>query len=243
LALPGAWEGFPWEGERTAKVGKKKVFAFLGSEGEPGDDYRISLKLPESAEQALVLACCEPTGYGLGRANWVTIWVGAPDCPPVEVLLDWVEESYRTIAPKTVDRAAAAERRALPPAARGAGGPAQPWGMAVPRRGRLPAIRRDHPAGKDDGRAAGDGGPGDRRGDRGRRDGVARRSRCAPRRRPDRALGGRALASLLAALGVWLLVSLRACWATQRPVGWSVTPARCTRRLPSSIWNSAARRS
>lgn len=103
LALPGAWEDFPWEGDRTAKVGKK-VFAFLGSEGGPGDDYRISLKLPESAEQALVLACCEPTGYGLGRANWVTVRVAAAECPPVEVLLDWVEESYRTIAPKTLVR-------------------------------------------------------------------------------------------------------------------------------------------
>ncbi len=103
LALPGAWEDFPWEDDRTAKVGKK-VFAFLGPAGQPGNDYRFSVKLPESAEQALMLQCCEPTGYGLGRASWVTVSVGAADCPPVEVLLDWVEESYRTIAPKTLVR-------------------------------------------------------------------------------------------------------------------------------------------
>ncbi len=103
LGLPGAWEDFPWEEDRTAKVGKR-IFAFLGSEAMPDQDYRISLKLPESAEQALALACCEPTGYGLGRASWVTIRVAAADCPPVEVLLDWVEESYRTIAPKTLVR-------------------------------------------------------------------------------------------------------------------------------------------
>ena len=102
LGLPGAWEDFPWEDDRTAKVGKK-VFAFLGA-AEVGDDHRISVKLPESAEQALALACCEPTGYGLGRASWVTIAVAAPDSPPLEVLLDWVEESYRTIAPKTLVR-------------------------------------------------------------------------------------------------------------------------------------------
>jgi predicted DNA-binding protein (MmcQ/YjbR family) len=102
LALPGAWEDFPWEDDRTAKVGKK-VFAFLG-QTEPGDRYRISLKLPDSVEQALALGCCEPTGYGLGRASWVTIDVSAADCPPVEVLLDWIEESYRTIAPKTLVR-------------------------------------------------------------------------------------------------------------------------------------------
>ena len=31
---------------------------------------------------------------------------------------------------------------------------------------------------------------------------------------------------------------LRACCATHRPVGWAVTPAKCTRRLPSSMTNS-----
>jgi predicted DNA-binding protein (MmcQ/YjbR family) len=103
LGLPGAWEDFPWEEDRTAKVGKK-IFAFLGSEAVAAEDYRISLKLPDSGEQALTLSCCQPTGYGLGRAGWVTIRMAAPDCPPVEVLLDWVEESYRTIAPKTLVR-------------------------------------------------------------------------------------------------------------------------------------------
>jgi predicted DNA-binding protein (MmcQ/YjbR family) len=102
LGLPGAWEDFPWEEDMVAKVGKK-IFAFLG-QAEVGEEYRISLKLPESAEQALALGCCEPTGYGLGRAGWVTVDVGAADCPPVEVLLDWVEESYRTVAPKTLVR-------------------------------------------------------------------------------------------------------------------------------------------
>lgn len=102
LALPGAWEDFPW-GERTVKVGKK-VFTFLGMDPTPAGEYRFSVKLPESAEQALALGCCEATGYGLGRAGWVTILATAADCPPVEVLLDWVEESYRAIAPKTLVR-------------------------------------------------------------------------------------------------------------------------------------------
>lgn len=102
LGLPGAWQDFPWEDDMVAKVGKK-VFAFLG-QAEVGEDHHVSLKLPDSAEQALALRCCEPTGYGLGRASWVTVDVGATDCPPVEVLLDWVEESYRTIAPKSLVR-------------------------------------------------------------------------------------------------------------------------------------------
>jgi len=107
LGLPGAWEDWPWEEDATAKVGKK-VFAFLGPalgpDAEPDERHTITVKLPESAEQALLLDCCQPTGYGLGRANWVTIRVGAADCPPLEVLLDWMEESYRTIAPKTLIR-------------------------------------------------------------------------------------------------------------------------------------------
>jgi predicted DNA-binding protein (MmcQ/YjbR family) len=109
LGLPGAWEDTPWgEDDRTAKVGKK-VFAFLGP-AEPGDDYQVAVKLPDSAEQALALACCKPTGYGLGRANWVTVQVAAADCPPIEVLLDWVEESYRKVAPKTLVRELDARR-------------------------------------------------------------------------------------------------------------------------------------
>jgi hypothetical protein len=34
---------------------------------------------------------------------------------------------------------------------------------------------------------------------------------------------------------------LRAYWATQRPVGWAVTPARCTRRLLSSMTTAHTR--
>lgn len=102
LGLPGAWEDFPWEGDRTAKAGKK-IFVFLGHV-EVADDHTIAVKLPDSAEQALTLACCQPAGYGLGRSGWVTVELAGADCPPVEVLLDWVEESYRTVAPKKLVR-------------------------------------------------------------------------------------------------------------------------------------------
>jgi hypothetical protein len=40
-----------------------------------------------------------PSGYGLGRAGWVTVPFNQTT-PPVEVLLDWVEESYRRVAPR-----------------------------------------------------------------------------------------------------------------------------------------------
>lgn len=96
LALPEAYEDHPW-GESVAKV-NRKVFVFLGT-GEPADRVAFTVKLADSHDQALSLPCAEPTGYGLGRAGWVTVTVG-PDTPPLPVCSDWVEESYRLVAPK-----------------------------------------------------------------------------------------------------------------------------------------------
>ena len=53
LALPEATEDFPW-GERVAKV-NKKVFVFLGVDPVPGGEMSLSVKLPESGEEALDL--------------------------------------------------------------------------------------------------------------------------------------------------------------------------------------------
>jgi predicted DNA-binding protein (MmcQ/YjbR family) len=92
LGLPGAWEDHPW-GETVVKVGKK-VFVFLGM-GEDGGG--CSVKLRESQDQALAAPGAEPTGYGLGKAGWVTVPVDGVD---EDVLHDWIEESYRLVAPK-----------------------------------------------------------------------------------------------------------------------------------------------
>src|SRR5438128_2415960 len=94
LGLPEAYLDHPW-GEDVAKVGKK-VFVFFGT--ADGDVPGMSVKLPESREQALFSPGAEPTGYGLGRAGWVNVpFRGAP---PPAILQDWVEESYRAVAPK-----------------------------------------------------------------------------------------------------------------------------------------------
>jgi predicted DNA-binding protein (MmcQ/YjbR family) len=100
LSFPGAWEDHPW-GDTVAKVGKK-VFVFLGVPPDERDDgdYAFSVKLPESAEQALLLPGAEPTGYGLGRGGWVTLKVTAADHVPLDVFCDWIDESYRAVAPK-----------------------------------------------------------------------------------------------------------------------------------------------
>jgi hypothetical protein len=59
----------------------------------------VTVKLVESHESALAVPGASPTRYGLGRSGWVDIPIRA-DGPPAAVLTDWVEESYRMVAPK-----------------------------------------------------------------------------------------------------------------------------------------------
>jgi predicted DNA-binding protein (MmcQ/YjbR family) len=88
LTLPEAWEDHPWE-ETVVKV-RTKIFVFVGAE-------RITVKLEESHEHALSIEGAAPTGYGLGRAGWVTVpYTGVE----IDVARDWIEESYRIVAPK-----------------------------------------------------------------------------------------------------------------------------------------------
>lgn len=96
LGLPGAYENHPWD-ETVVKV-NKKVFVFLGSEESPMWPA-MTVKLRDSHEQALAIPGTEPTGYGLGKSGWVTIPFRTR-LPPVGVLTDLVEESYRLVAPK-----------------------------------------------------------------------------------------------------------------------------------------------
>lgn len=97
FALPEAWEDHPW-GESVAKVGKK-VFVFFGS-ADGDHPFGFSVKLPISNDEALSLPFTVPTGYGLDRGHWVT--VRPPDDAPLEMLLAWIEESYRAVAPKAL---------------------------------------------------------------------------------------------------------------------------------------------
>jgi predicted DNA-binding protein (MmcQ/YjbR family) len=96
LGLPGAYEDHPWD-EVVAKV-NKKVFVFLGHP-DSSDGMGMTVKLRESHAEAVGLPGAESSGYGLGKAGWVSITFGK-DTPPVGVLTDWIEESYRIVAPK-----------------------------------------------------------------------------------------------------------------------------------------------
>ncbi|HEU4729527.1 MAG TPA: MmcQ/YjbR family DNA-binding protein [Kofleriaceae bacterium] len=104
LAKPGATEHFPW-GVRAIKV-RGKVFLFL--RGEPGQ-LLLTTKLPGSGQVALLLPFAEPTGYGLGKAGWVSARFSAEDDPPVDLLCAWIDESYRAVAPAQLLRAASAQ--------------------------------------------------------------------------------------------------------------------------------------
>ena len=97
LGLPGAYEDHPWGDESVAKV-NGKIFVFFGM-GEDSRTIAIAVKLDDSQEQALMVFGASPTGYGLGRAGWVTVPFH-DTTPPPAVLKDWVEESYRRVAPK-----------------------------------------------------------------------------------------------------------------------------------------------
>jgi predicted DNA-binding protein (MmcQ/YjbR family) len=98
LSFPGATEDFPW-GERVAKV-KGKVFVFLGTDPVPGGPMGLSVKLPQSGQDALDLPFAKPTGYGLGKSGWVSASFEAKDEPPLEILKGWIRESYCAVAPK-----------------------------------------------------------------------------------------------------------------------------------------------
>lgn len=91
LSYPEAHEDFPW-GERVG-----------------------------SASFALGLPFALPTAYGLGKSGWVTARFARREKPPLELLMKWIDESYRAVAPKRLVAALDEGWRKRPPAA----GPAQ----------------------------------------------------------------------------------------------------------------------
>jgi predicted DNA-binding protein (MmcQ/YjbR family) len=99
LGLPEAYEDHPWADDTVVKV-NKKIFVFLGT-GEPDEKYPpgFGVKLREAHGHAMSVPGAAPSGYGLGKAGWVSVPF-TDDMPDRETLCDWVEESYRIVAPK-----------------------------------------------------------------------------------------------------------------------------------------------
>ena len=123
--IPGAHIKSPWPGHLDLAV-NDKTFAYLSVEGEP---FGISCKLPQSSARcALMLPFCKPTRYGLGKSGWVSANVRRRQPPPVEMLKEWIDESYRAQAPKKL---------------------LKQWGQGnTPPAVKKPAARAKKPAGK-----------------------------------------------------------------------------------------------
>jgi predicted DNA-binding protein (MmcQ/YjbR family) len=108
-----------WGGEPTFRVnGKNFVFASQ-------DATSLSVKLPKDEADAVVATDrnAEPTGYGLGRAGWISVSlprrVSARRWREIE---EWVRTSYTLVAPKRLAKqvleedanASSSTRRAAP---------------------------------------------------------------------------------------------------------------------------------
>jgi predicted DNA-binding protein (MmcQ/YjbR family) len=102
MAYPETVEDFPW-GHPAYKVAGKKMFVSLG-EYETGV-LSVSMKLPYRSEEALKLKYAKPTDYGLGRSGWVTFTFGPKAKAPLAKLGDYLDESWRAVAPKKLSAA------------------------------------------------------------------------------------------------------------------------------------------
>jgi predicted DNA-binding protein (MmcQ/YjbR family) len=102
FAYPQTVEDFPW-GDRAMKVAGKKVFLFIGA--SEGGGFSCSMKLPYRHEDALKLKNTRPTPYGLGRAGWVSFTFTAKSKVPMTKMLDWLDESWRAVAPAKLSAA------------------------------------------------------------------------------------------------------------------------------------------
>lgn len=97
MDYPDTTEDFPW-GHSAFKV-NKKVFLFLATDK---GELSMSMKLPISGKAALKNAFASPTEYGMGKHGWVTSRFGGGDKVPLDLLTDWIDESFRAIASKKV---------------------------------------------------------------------------------------------------------------------------------------------
>lgn len=103
LGYPETVEDHPW-GEHAFKVRGRKSFCFMAGVEDGG--FVFTVKLPIRAHEALAHPFAEPTGYGMGRSGWVSCRFAAGDAPPIALLKDWLDESWRAIAPKSLAKTA-----------------------------------------------------------------------------------------------------------------------------------------
>ena len=121
LAKPDATLEHPW-GENVAKV-RGKVFVFFGMAEPAADapyaDYVMGVKLTNALLFAKSQSYVEAMGYGLGKSGWVSV-KKPKGAAPMEMLEEWIDESYANVAPKmkTTVSSAVPKARARPAARR-----------------------------------------------------------------------------------------------------------------------------
>ena len=74
------------------------MFVFLGNARERR--LGLSVKLPETGAIALMFPFASPTGYGLGKAGLGLARGLRRDNAPLDMLCEWIDESYRAVAPR-----------------------------------------------------------------------------------------------------------------------------------------------
>lgn len=97
LSYPETVEDFPWD--HSAFKVRGKVFVFLVPDHL---GLHVSVKLPTSRWRALDLPFAKETGYGLGKSGWISASWGPNDDPPMDLIVQWIDESFRAVAPKRV---------------------------------------------------------------------------------------------------------------------------------------------
>jgi predicted DNA-binding protein (MmcQ/YjbR family) len=109
FSFPLATEDFPW-GESAFKVDGKKVFLFAG--GSNPENLYVGVKLAEGLDHALSLAQVKRMEYGLGAHGWVGASFDDVEEIPIDLILEWIDESYRLVAPKKLVKELDAKRSA-----------------------------------------------------------------------------------------------------------------------------------
>ena len=87
-------------GKRFVRV-RGKIFVSLEV---TADTLTVAVKLPVSSEMALTLPFASPSDRVLGAAGWVTARFRKGDHPPLELLKEWIAQSYRAVAPTKPER-------------------------------------------------------------------------------------------------------------------------------------------
>jgi predicted DNA-binding protein (MmcQ/YjbR family) len=93
MQYPEVSEGFP-EGHRELKV-KSKLFLILAN---TDGVLSVTVKLPDSNAYALMQPYAKPADRGPGESDWVLCQFKPEDELPLDLLEEWVEESYRALA-------------------------------------------------------------------------------------------------------------------------------------------------